>query len=250
MDAGSAGEFGQVLTVNIFTLPMELKHSGYKKGYIDVTLPYTIELTDGSGQILARKTSKTSEDFSQSSRSTALYPKLDQWLETIVEMSVGKMLLEWQPEIILGYAYPNKLERKTWLGRKYLEWAPVESLTPHIEWQRVEDLVPAERLSEITDVTYELEVFGYGLEMGEYPYKRRSISKVSGLTEPTYQLEAELLPCQRYYWEAKARFYYRGTMRTTTVPDKYELRTGGPDCRSPAYLLPGIPALSDSDVGP
>ncbi|MDA0994650.1 MAG: hypothetical protein O3A13_13605 [Proteobacteria bacterium] len=250
VEPGSVGPGNRLITVNVYTSPMELQHSGYKKGYIDVTLPYTIELTDGSGKTLARKSGKASEDFARSSRSTTLYPKLDQWLETIVETSIGKMLLEWQPEVTLGYTHPNKVEKMTWLGRKYLDWAPVDTLTPQLEWQGLEELIPPERMSEITDVTYELEVFGYGLEMGDYPYKRRTISKLAGLSAAAYQLEEELLPCQRYYWEAKARFFYRGAMRTTTFPQKYELKTSGPDCKMPRYLLPEIPALEGSIVGP
>ena len=250
MQAQAVDDGDRLITVNIYTSPMRLQHSGYKKGYIDVTLPYTIELSGGDGRILARKSGKASEDFMQSSRSTTLYPKLDQWLETIVETSIGKMLLEWQPEVTLGYTYPNKVERQTWLGRKYLEWAPVDSLNPRLEWQHLEDLMVEERMSEITDVTYELEIFGFVSDAGEYPWKQQQVVKVSGLKEPAYQPDSALLPCQRYYWQTRARFNYRGTMRTTTLPARYELRTSGPDCKEPRWLLPGIPALSDTIVSP
>ena len=246
----SDGDSDRRITVNVFISPMELQHSGYKNGYIDVALPYTIELTDGKGDILARKSGKATEDFSQSSRSATLYPRLDEWLETIIETSVSKMLLEWQPEVMLGYTYPNKVQRKTWIGVKYLDWAPVESLTPRIEWERLEDIMVSERLSEITDVSYELEIYGFIKADFEQYWKKLTVIKVTGLAEPAYQPESELLACQRYYWQPKARFSYRGTVRTTTMPTGYELRTGGPNCKNPRYLLPETPLTPDTVVGP
>jgi hypothetical protein len=240
----------RLVTVSVFTSPMRLQHSGYKKGYIEATLPYTVELSDESGQILARKSGKVSEDFIQSSRSVTLYPKLDEWLETIVETTVSRVLLEWQPEVILGYRYPNRVERRTWLGFRYLEWVPVDSLTPRIQWQRLEELVPLERMSDITDVSYELDIYGYTNVDAEQHWKQRIVMKVTDLAEPSYQPESGLLPCQRYYWEAKARFFYRGTMRTTTLPDRYELRTSGAGCKNPRYLLPAAPEMPDSMDGP
>lgn len=228
----------RLIAVNVFTSPMQLQHSGYKKGYIDVTIPYTIEVTDRAGQVLARKSGKVSRDFSHDERDAELYSTLDVWLDLIVETGINKMLIEWQPEIVLGYRYPTRTEKRTWLGFKVTDWAPVDSLTPRIEWTGLADLMPADRMAGITDLTYELALWGYGSDLGVYPYKRHEVVTVAGLAEPAYQLDIPLVSCQRYYWAVKARFWYLGVMRTTSLANRYELRTGGPGCKDPNWILP------------
>jgi hypothetical protein len=247
-EPGSVESGERLITLNVYTSPLELQHSGYKNGYIDVTLPYTVELTDGAGNLLARKSGRATESFAESSRSTTLYPKLDEWLEKMVEQGINKMILEWQPEVTLGYTSPKKIERRTLIGIKYLDWQPVDSLKPRIEWQRLDEIIVAERWSEITDVSYEVEIFGYVKVPDEQHWQRRTVLMTKGLAEPSYVPETELQPCQRYYWQPKARFYYRGMMRTTTLSKIYELRTSGPGCKSPSYLLQDQPVISASSA--
>ena len=53
--AGSDDPDNERLTLSVRVAPLELEHSGYKGGSIDVTMRYTAELTDASGAVLARR---------------------------------------------------------------------------------------------------------------------------------------------------------------------------------------------------
>ena len=92
-------------------------------------------------------------------------------------------------------------------------------------------------LGEVTDVTYELEIFQPGLS---------PVESVSGLENPEYFVTASLRPCTNYYWRPRARFRYRGVIHTTSLNkrrwaegiylnDDFLIKTPSAACKEPGW---------------
>ncbi len=231
-------EGAQRVTLHVYVAPPELEHSGYKNGSIDLRLRYTIELSNTGGSVLSRKSYSAWHNFSHDTRSAALAPQLDEWLEKIIRQGVDDMLLAWQPTIYLAYVYPGQVEKRSLFGAKYLEWLPVENRRPRLEWDALGKTMPAERLAGVTDLSYEVDVWGYVKDDLSNHWKRRDLYTIRGLSEPAFTFENELLPCQRYYWQPRARFRYQGAIRKTASSETYTLMTPGTDCKVHQHLLP------------
>lgn len=227
-----------VVTLRLSIPPIEVEHSGYKGGSVDMTLPYIVELLDGDGNVLTRNSDKKYSYINGKVEPMALYARFDQWVDSIVEASVDKAVVEWEPRMQLDFVYPGKHEAKAFLSPRYFEWTEVDTLPPRLEWQPLAASMPASRLADITELSYEIEIFAYGPYVDNYVSTRRVIRKVSGLSEPAYAVDVELRPCQRYYWAPRARFRYRGNVRTTSVNDAYVLLTPGEKCKRQAWQLP------------
>ena len=230
----------QRITLHVHVGPPEFEHSGFKNGSIELRLRYTIELRNTSGAVLSRKSHSVRYDFSHDTRSVTLLPQLDEWLEKIVSQGVDDMLLAWQPAMHLAYVYPGQVEKRTFIGVKHREWVPVDTLMPRLEWEALDKTMPQERLAGISELSYEVVVWGYVDGNFLNYWKRKVLHEVRGLPEPAYTFESELLPCQRYYWQPRARFRYKGAIRTTSLSESFTLLTPGPDCGVHRYTLPPV----------
>jgi hypothetical protein len=87
----------------------------------------------------------------------------------------------------------------------------VESLQPNLEWesfprQRYLSTNAGKRFEQISNVTYELRIFG---EASELVYER------AGLIAPHHRIETPLQPSSRYHWSVRARFDFEGQSRVT-----------------------------------
>jgi hypothetical protein len=226
------------VTINVHVGTLDLDHSGYKNGSIELALPYTVELTNDKGVVISRKSGKVHDDFPNSSRSGVIYPRLNEWVDQIVEESVSGLLLEWQPLKSLGFVYPGKDEKKTLFGKKYRVWSSINTPTPRLEWQPLEAVMPANRMADISDISYEVEIFAWQAIGTTHEWFRHTVAAARDLQEPAFTIENGLRPCQVYHWRPKARFRYRGTVRTTSAPEAFQLIIAGPGCAYPAWAYP------------
>ncbi|MDH4072724.1 MAG: hypothetical protein OEV41_06435, partial [Gammaproteobacteria bacterium] len=236
--AGGDDPDNERLTLSVRVEPLELEHSGYKDGSIDVTMRYTVALTDASGAVLARRSDSAYRYFTESTRSATLYPQLDEWLDRVVDLGVRDMLVNWQPTASLANVYPVKEQKRSLLGFRYFEWSPVQTTAPRLAWAGLETALPADTMAGISNVRYEVDVWAMqsATEPGGY-WTRRYVRRIRGLDEPAAVIESGLRPCQRYYWQPRARFTYAGAVRTVSSTEQYELIVQGEGCKHPAYSM-------------
>lgn len=238
--AFSEGKDANTVSLNLVIHSLDAHHSGYKDGSLALTIRYILELSDVNGQVVARRRDGARLYFDNDYSRTILYRELDAYIGRVADRSVKELLLEWSPAISLSAVYPSKINKRSILGFRYVEWIPVDTLTPRLSWQSVDELFTREELAAFEELTYEIEVFGYTYDAGYWPLPRIVVASALGLESPQYIVEAELLPCQRYRWAPRARFRHRGVFRTVSVADPFVLLTPGPDCGTPAWSLPAV----------
>ena len=232
------GSESGVVTLNVALHFLDITHSGYKDGGTTISLAAAFELLDSSGQVLARRRSSGSVYFSSDSASTELAQDLDALLDNAVSGLVAELLLEWRPGVRLGPVSPAKVSRRNMLGFSYVDWTPVDSLTPTLAWQGLDELLSAEDREVITDLSYEIEIFGFVYRADSISRERTTIASARGLASPHYAVETPLLPCHRYYWSPRARFANAGVVRTVSAADMFVLLTPGEDCEEQEWTLP------------
>ena len=239
-----AGVPGTV-SLNFVIHSLGAQHSGYKNGTIALVFRYVLELKNSDGQLIARRRDAARMNFSHDYSQTLMYRELDAYIERISRKYMTEMLLEWSPDIRLAAVYPSTIRKRSIIGFSHTEWAAVDTLTPRLSWQPVNELLSGEDLAALEDVTYDVEVYGYAYDLSYRPSSRIVVASSRGLESPNYTMDAELLPCQRYYWAPRAHFMHRGVNRTISATDTFVLLTSGPDCRQPAWNLPPVepPAL-------
>lgn len=229
-DADHMTENAIKLTVLIQSLQFE--HSGYESGSITATLDYFVEVVDRDETVLARRGERLQKSLDGEDRERGLAKLLSSWTEKIVELSVDRMLVEWRPEIQLGYVYPAKRKKRSVIGIRYSEWVPVDSLTPTLEWQSLEALLPREKMAQISELSYEVDILAYTRDQSSRDWRLDTVQSARDLIEPKYKVSFGLLPCRQYYWSPRARFRYEGNTRTTSIIKKYVLNTPDTGCDS------------------
>lgn len=190
---------------------MRLDHSGYKNGSITLTQPYRFELRGAGGQILGiiagEKSGRVDVDEWPKDSAAGLAEMLNDWISRLALAGLQDTLVEWQPEVFLAPRSPLPVSKRNMIGIRQERWPFVESTRPKLLWQPLEEVFAPEILARVTDVTYEIEVTGGGLQG----------YNVVGLTEPAHELGVELLPCTTYNWIPRARFRYRDVIHTTSL---------------------------------
>ncbi len=148
-------------------------------------------------------------------------------------------LVEWQPKIVLGPVAPLPYARRNVIGIRQTYWPFVESTSPRLAWQPLEAVLEPSVLADVSDISYELEIF----------HPRGSHRTVTGLDMPVYVVNAPLGACAYYLWRPMARFRYRGVVHTTSpsmrrwskteyLPNDFVLKTPSADCEDPSRYDP------------
>ena len=226
-----------------------LEHDGYENGEITVRQPYKFSLSYGDEMIEPliegeRFGRFDVENWSQE-RTEELARDFDQWIRETASLGVRDTLVEWQPKVVLGPVTPLPYARRNVIGIRRTYWPFVESTSPRLAWQPLEAVLEPSELADVSDISYELEIF--------HPQGNRH--RITGLDSPEYVVTEPLGACAYYLWRPTARFRYRGVVHTTSpsmrrwskteyLSNDFVLKTPSPDCEDPSRYDPEPPSDS------
>ncbi len=228
------------LILRVWVGPISLLHDGYKGGYIALSFPYRFTLLDAGANELSVFSGESSDEFDVDEWYDEGEPDktLAQRREQIVAEALRVLLLEWQPELVLGPRQPRPVNKRSIIGIMQERWPVVDSVRPVLGWQSLEEVLDADLLAEVTDISYEVRIGGR--------YSGKTFYSVAGLPEPQHQLTTDLEPCASYIWQPRARFRFREQIYSTSLrqkqwskdvrlPHPYTLDTPGSDCGQRFY---------------
>lgn len=227
----------RVATLHAGLGQMRLEHDGYKRGQISVTQPYRFSLSYADDELQTLIEGEHWDRFyvgdGYIKNNAELGADFERWIPNTASHGLRDTVIEWQPKVVLGPVEPSITEKRNVIGIKQYRYPVVESTTPRLAWQPLAAVLEPDVLADVTEVSYELEIF----RAGDHRF-------VTGLEHPEYVVDEPLKPCVYYSWRPLARFRYRGVLHTTSpnmrrwskteyVNDDFELETPAPNCKKP-----------------
>lgn len=229
------------LLMRLTLAPMQLKHSGYKNGDLDVSMPYEISLIDAQKRTLAQTHGegwlRVRHSEWEKSGTLPMFLRLESWIDKIAQKSFRDTLLDWQPNIALQPISPAAIPKRSILGFRYEEPPEVETESLAFSWSDISSLLPSETTEEVEALSYELTLYVTVGGDEYWNYRSRPIVQIQGLSEPHFVLKQKLLPCTRYRWTARVRFLHQGRLFTSSTPKHHPFNTKGTDCKTPRWSI-------------
>jgi hypothetical protein len=227
-----------VLELSVISFEAEI--TGKKKDFIRIKMEFRARLINASdGKIMDSLTHQLLDLVPYAGPSKDNYQMLTAVImsnyRNFAEIALDELLLVYRPTKIDLEAINQKVKKTDPLSQSrdrltddvlrplypevnmYQEPSIVDSIEPTFQWEalpRLKDFNEAVAKSKITDLKYDLEIFG-PFTTGE------NIYKVTGLTEPKFKLSGIFKPCTSYRWSVRARFMLNGNRQVTEWLGRY-----------------------------
>ncbi len=233
----SASPGARVATLHAELGRPSLEHDGNEGGQITVTQPYRFSLSYADNEMQTviedARWDRFDVDDGYIRNNAELAEDFERWIPDAARRGLRDTVIEWQPKVVLGPVAPSILDKRNAIGIMQTRYPFVESTTPRLAWQPLESVLEPDVFADVTDVSYQLEIFRAG--------NRRL---VTGLEMPEYAVAEPLEPCAYYRWRPIARFRYRGVVHTTSpnmhrwsktdyVEDDFKFKTPAAECKDP-----------------